>query len=74
MSVVDKIISNIHDAIAEYKSKHGEDPEHLVLSMEQQQAIRLQVAWSQRVDPFKISDPVEFLGIPIIDKEKAVIP
>lgn len=74
MSVADKIMSNIQDAIMEYKREHGEDPECLVLSVEQQQVIRLKIAWAQRMDPFKISDPVEFLGIPIIDKEKAVIP
>ena len=68
LSIVDQIISNIHESVAEYKRKNAKDPEYLILSMEQQQAIKLRV--SIGLDQVL----VEYLGIPIIDKETVVMP
>lgn len=73
INVTNKIISDIHDAVAEYKTRNAKDPEYLVLSIMQRQAIKLQGAIGLGTGLWELSDPVEYLGIPIIDKESVVI-
>jgi hypothetical protein len=70
----DKIISDINDAVAEYKSRNARDPEYLVLSIMQRQVIKLQAAIGLGAGLWELPDPVEYLGIPIIDKESVVMP
>ena len=69
MSFVEKHITEIEDAVAEYRIKNASKPKILVLGIEHRQAIKLMYPNSYGGH----LDPRAWRGIEIIKKEESII-
>lgn len=71
MSVMEKLIDEICDAIETYKTKNYKDPKYLVLPLEYRQAIKLALGHS---DITTFHGMIKtFYGIEVVSAEDAII-
>ena len=70
MSIIEKLIEEIDDSIATYRTKNGNMPKHLILSVEHRQAIKLLFQHTHKVPSEMIKT---FAGIPVIHLEDSII-
>lgn len=68
-----RCLTEINEMIMRFKMINTFDPKFMVLPSEHRIALRILCSQSMGLEIWDVSEPVEYLGIPIIKKEEAVI-